>query len=513
MKNWLMKLQKLNNYLLPGSLIVVLIVGAFLRFFQIGSESYWLDEIVTVFTGQNKLSDIILHWNFDTPPFFYTLFHFWEKTFGTSEVATRSLSAVAGILAIIMIYLVGRELFNHKVGILSAILLALSESQIYASQEARFYSLLGLMTLISTFIYLRALKKGRWLQFLLLGLVNALLFFTHAFGSFIIAAQAIFFLLYWKKYESERLKWVIGQSLMGISIILALFFSGFGSSGISGAAYNIVKWIPEPNLASIFRTLYQYIFPLRHGRSWASLILSFGVGFLIILLGWGLSWLRSTKDYWRNIKMNLLQVVDFNGHFESILFVSCWLIVPILVPFILSKIFTPIYLDRYTSEAAPAFIIIISFLIFKVNKVIPEWVLLAGLLMMIIPGIANYYPEKINEDWQAATTAIQEKSIAGDVIIFAPDQDGYEKKVFNWYYAGNIPECSIDAELIDESSIGSALSDCISGANRFWLVMRGPTSLMEGFTGDYLPKELPGIQFLEEEVFTGIKVALYSDQP
>jgi hypothetical protein len=57
--------------------------------------------------------------------------------FGTSEVAVRLLSALFGVLAIPMIYLVGRELFNEEAGLVGALILALSSFNIYSTSTTR----------------------------------------------------------------------------------------------------------------------------------------------------------------------------------------------------------------------------------------------------------------------------------------------------------------------------------------------------------------------------------------
>jgi len=60
--------------------------------------------------------------------------------FGTTKSAVKLLSVLFGVLAIPMIYVVGRQLFNKGVGLVAAFILALSSFNIYYSQETRMYS-------------------------------------------------------------------------------------------------------------------------------------------------------------------------------------------------------------------------------------------------------------------------------------------------------------------------------------------------------------------------------------
>lgn len=51
------------------------------------------------------------------PPLYYFILHYWVALFGTSEVAVRLLSVLFGVLAIPIIYLLGRLLFKEEVGL------------------------------------------------------------------------------------------------------------------------------------------------------------------------------------------------------------------------------------------------------------------------------------------------------------------------------------------------------------------------------------------------------------
>jgi hypothetical protein len=55
------------------------------------------------------------------------------------------LSAFFGVLAIPMIYVVGRKFFNEEAGLVGALILALSSFNVYNSQEARMHNLTVLL--------------------------------------------------------------------------------------------------------------------------------------------------------------------------------------------------------------------------------------------------------------------------------------------------------------------------------------------------------------------------------
>jgi mannosyltransferase len=56
---------------------------------------------------------------------YYLLLNFWERIFGESEFAVRSLSALFGALSVSALYLLGARLYGPTVGLVAGLLLAL----------------------------------------------------------------------------------------------------------------------------------------------------------------------------------------------------------------------------------------------------------------------------------------------------------------------------------------------------------------------------------------------------
>ena len=139
-----------KRYLTPAVLLgLILLMGTALRFYDLGTESYWIDEMGTLVEAQQSIPQMLSSGRLDQPPAYFLPFHFWVQFFGTSEVSTRSFSVLTGIGSIVLIYLVGKELFGETVGLLSSFLMAVTEFQLFYSQETRFYSFFEFMTLLS----------------------------------------------------------------------------------------------------------------------------------------------------------------------------------------------------------------------------------------------------------------------------------------------------------------------------------------------------------------------------
>jgi len=177
-------------------LLLIILLGLFLRVYGIGSESFWTDESATAYTTQLKASEIIdniytttkhapeYFEGGGTPPFYYVLANYWTKIIGLSESKLRFLSVIFGVISIYFIFLIGKMIFDYKVGLVSAFAFSINYLHINYSQEARTYSLVVLLTLLTVYFLLNALKQKKALYWIAYVLSSTLLIYTHYFGVF-----------------------------------------------------------------------------------------------------------------------------------------------------------------------------------------------------------------------------------------------------------------------------------------------------------------------------------------
>ena len=209
-------------------LILIILLGLFLRLYGIGSESFWIDEAATAYTTQQNVSGIIEDIYIDMTilpdyfvrsgqsPFYYLVINYWTKIVGLSEANLRLLSAIFGVVSIYIIFLIGKIIFDYRVGLISSFLLSINYLHINYSQEARTYSLGILLTLLSVYFLLNALKQKKASCWTAHVLSSTLLIYTHYFGFFILLFEYLFLLIYWKVYK-KSLKSIV---LSGVGIFL-----------------------------------------------------------------------------------------------------------------------------------------------------------------------------------------------------------------------------------------------------------------------------------------------------
>jgi mannosyltransferase len=177
-------------------LVGIVGVGAVLRFATLGAQSYWFDEAQAAHEMRLPLDSMLtsMFAHETNPPLYFVLGWGWSHVFGSSEVALRSLSALAGIAAIVLAYLCGRELVSRSAGLLAAALAALSPFMIWYSQEAREYMLLAALCGGSLLYFARAWHDPRRFNIAGWAVFSALAVLTHSFAAFVVAPEALFLL-------------------------------------------------------------------------------------------------------------------------------------------------------------------------------------------------------------------------------------------------------------------------------------------------------------------------------
>src|SRR5436305_11642474 len=129
-----------------GLLLVLLIVclwlAGWLRFYHLGAQSFWNDEGISLGLAGRDVPTILRSAAADIhPPGYYLLLKAWHAVTGDSEFALRSLSALAGLVLVALLYRLGRVYFDRPAALAAAALGALNPFLVYYSQEARLYAM------------------------------------------------------------------------------------------------------------------------------------------------------------------------------------------------------------------------------------------------------------------------------------------------------------------------------------------------------------------------------------
>jgi hypothetical protein len=168
--------------------------------------AYWIDEGLSIGIAKHSFFDIpgVLRQD-GSPPLYYMLLHFWVDLFGTKEPATHALSLVFSTLTIPVGLWGGWKLFGRWAGIVTGVLCAANPFLTAYAQETRQYSLVVLLSLLTTvfFLFIFVQRERRWLPFFAVSL--AALLYTHLWSAFfVIAALAVTLVLARRQRELIR---------------------------------------------------------------------------------------------------------------------------------------------------------------------------------------------------------------------------------------------------------------------------------------------------------------------
>jgi 4-amino-4-deoxy-L-arabinose transferase-like glycosyltransferase len=138
-------------------LALILVTGSYLRLHNLGAPSFWADELDFVVAAQSmkEVGEPLLHSGYAYPraPLLTYAVMFSTALFGTSEFASRLPAAVFGIIAIAMTFWIGKRWFNTRVGLVAALLLAISPFAVGWSRTCRMYSLFQLLFLAGLYFF------------------------------------------------------------------------------------------------------------------------------------------------------------------------------------------------------------------------------------------------------------------------------------------------------------------------------------------------------------------------
>lgn len=493
--------------LVASALIAILLLAAALRFAEIGAESYWLDEIIMVNLTSSSFDTVVEHLRgTDRPPVYVLLGYAWARLFGTDEAATRSLSALAGIASVAVMYAVGSQLYRREIGLLAALIMAVSAFQIWYSQEYRYYAVFQLVALIAALFYILWLKHGQSSDLAAHVLFAALAAYVHTYAIFFYVGFGLHFLLLWRARPRQRWLWVAAQLVLGLAVLPRLLatFAGMGSTSAAlGGGTPVVEWLPAPPIYAPFRTLINFLFVQRSYVPWAVI----GIAAAVLVIGVAV-YALSRRGAWveraRWTAASLARVPK-----SRFWLVLLWLAAPLTVPFLLSHVFAPMYLDRFLITAAPAWYLLIALAIWSLRRVIPVGLAVAALLIVCAGALDTYYARDLKEEWRQTAAFVETRMEPGDAIALSYGNfpgDAYNLwNSFSWYYPAKSSACFVDARA-DLSALERQINLCGRHNERLWLVVYAANPAGERLTLPALPERYP---IIETRDFVGTTVYLF----
>jgi uncharacterized membrane protein len=273
-----------------------------------------------------------------TPPLYYLILFKVIHSAGDSAAALRFPSAVSGVFSILIMFLLGRALYSDREGLLASGLTAILWCPVYYSQETRVYSLLLLITLLSSYFWITGIRmyyKGTnpsRIRTLLYLLTASLCTHLHYFGLYWIVLQGLFTVLIFLNRPRQLFRISLIYILIGIAYLPEIPVLLMDSD-------KVISWIKPPGLLHL-GGYARFLF----NTSW--LLIPVTALFLFLFS-------RILKNIMR------ARHLPFDPTSPEII-LTFWLIIPLGGAFLISHISTPVFTYRNLIISLPPAYLLLS---------------------------------------------------------------------------------------------------------------------------------------------------------
>ena len=493
----MMRRERLSGFWLSNRfwLVLFVLLAFALRLYRLDFQSLRGDEALSVLYSGRGLAFILdlARKRSAHPPLYYSLLNPWMLLVGRSEFSVRFLSLFFGVLALPLIYALGKTLLRADVGLWATLIMAINPFQVWFSQDARMYTLWVALVLSSSLILLRALQEGRrllWIAYIV-SVVSA--FYAHYYTIFILLFENIFFLLHRRRYRGLLGQWFAAQATIGL-LYLPWLVLGLSQTG----AYRYGGPGGSPDLWTV---LQSSIAALSLGLTVDSEVARVLVIFFSSLLLLGL---------WR----------AWREHRSASVLLGLFMLVPMVALFFVSPRHVP-FRERYLIATAPAYYLAYAsgLAIFKGTRRRRVLVVLSLSFIVVTNAYSldnHFFVPRYakSPDWRSLASHMEASVQEGEIII-----QNHRDQSFLYYYEGRAPLIVLPLGTFPNfnfEATGERLERIAARYQRIWLLpdevgacdprgfveswlkAHGQLVAEEEVAGFRLPVYLPSLVSLEE---------------
>jgi len=385
----------------------IVLIAWGVRVYDLGGKDLWLDEANSVIIAQEDFSGLIERLKADSsPPAYYLLLHFWIRTFGDSVVAVRSLSVLFGACLVVGVFLFAKRFLSLQVAVMASVLACLSPIQVLWSQQARMYTLLPLLSLVSMWFLWKAVFEGTSRSLAGYILTTLLCLYTHNYGFYLLPAHFLF-LVGSGALRARPGRWAIcgiglvaGYAFWMPAVLVQLVNKGHYSWfvpiwedwGILGSLRQTLKAF-TPGLGAPF------ILPGVETFRWVPLVLAMalaGLGTTAIFAGKG----------------------ERPSGGNGVGMVVLCLVAPLAFGLVGSLFMTPHYVPgRVDQICFPCFVLLVSIGLSFLKPAVLRNAMFVILIGFSVVGLEYHYGNKKPDGEKAIAEAILRHSVPGDAVV------------------------------------------------------------------------------------------------
>ncbi len=374
-------------------LAIITGLAAMLRFHSLAAKSFWFDEGVSVAIARLDWYNFVrILWRREANmSFYYFLLHGWVL-FGGGEFFIRSLSVLFAVASVPAIYLLGRRLFDSRTALIAAALLAVNAYQVQYSQDARSYSLMVLLCLLSSLYFLKCLSEPSHRNRTAYIVSSALAVYAQLFSLLLVVAQWVSLKMLDPGQTLRQTR--TDQDQRWIALLVSPILAFIVTTGAGP-----LRWVQRPGLKDLWTVALQFT----------------GNGGPLLLLASVAACLVALAPVWhtRGERQVPWEVWRYR-------FLLCWLLFPLLLTLGLSLV-KPLFVPRYFIFCLPALLLLVGSGIRRLRSAPLQATALLLVLIFSVRGTVGYYQRDLDiqrDNWRAATQYLLNHAQPGDALLF-----------------------------------------------------------------------------------------------
>ncbi|HEY2371801.1 MAG TPA: glycosyltransferase family 39 protein [Gaiellaceae bacterium] len=348
-------------------------------FARLADRSIWADESISISYALEPVRGLIRSVSHDpNMSLYYGLLWVWQRIFGDSVFAMRSMSVLFTVLTLPALYAVGARLCGRSTGLIAALLLATNAFVLTYAQEARGYALVLFLTTIAAYFFVEALEGSRRSLYAYVAF-SAFAFYAHFFAVFVTMGQAGIVFLQRERVTARR-RWAAAYLAIGILVAPVAYRS-------LTLGKNPINWIPRPGAHALWAGVRSLA-----GQSGLSVI-----ALAVVLALAAPTLLHRRQD-------------------RRLALILTWAFLPIVASFAISQ-GHPLFLPRYLIVSSPGVALLTAVAIGRLAPRVAAASLVA-VLACAIPGLWRWYHRPPVEDWKLASAYLASRAQPGDGVAY-----------------------------------------------------------------------------------------------
>ncbi|WP_166793154.1 glycosyltransferase family 39 protein [Cryobacterium lactosi] len=349
--------------------------------------SYWSDEVATLRASRlswHELFAFVEHKD-AVHAAYYSLVKLWVGAFGESELATRSLSAIAVAAAAAGLVVLVASATSVRMAVVAGLIFAVLPRTTSMGSEARSFALSAAVAVWITVILLVAARTKSWRWWAAYSALGAAGTYLFLYSVLIFAAHLVYLLLH-QRVRSILVPWLIAASAAAATALPILLMSVTQKDQIA--------WLADQPVVNAWTILVEPAFDsswLVAATAWCALLL--------------LAYRAQKKA--PGPQRGLFRLA------------GVWFIVPPVLLLTADALIGPLYTARYLSFTVPAIAILLAIACTMPARSIVAWILVAALALASVPTyIAQRGPFAKNggSDLSQIADYIRSNAATGDGI-------------------------------------------------------------------------------------------------